>query len=1092
MFWPAGASAQTTNATIIGDVRDSSDAAVVGATVTVKNAATGISRSVQTDSGGSYRVYPLNPGTYDVSVSLSGFKTQVHSGLSLDLAANLKVDFKLEVGQITETVQVAASAPVLQTQDASVGGLVTGTEVSRLPVNGRNYTRLVLLLPGTSDQGSSQSRGTFSGTQLVAINGQRRQDNNYTVDGADNNFLMMNSPGMSPPMDSIEEFRVMNNSSAEFGRSSGANINLSTKAGTRDLHASVYEYFRNDKINANDFFANRQGIGVVPFKQNQYGISAGGPVYLPKTYNGREKTFWFINWEGLRRRRGSTLISSVPTADERAGNFSAWPKTIYNPFTGTLNPNGTINRDPFPNNIIPASLVNPASALFLKLAVPLPNRAGLANNLINTNKAIDNRDSYVMRFDHSFNSSNSLFVRWGDQKVQNNTPNVNPVLQPFQRFDAYNLAAAYTHLFGPTSVLEVKFGFNNPRLPNGIVDPAIPNRAAFLQQAGIPLLTPTLIGEPIPAFNATGEFSLTGGGQIGTDEDTSYQESVAYTRVMGPHSLKAGFNYTRRLYHPAGAGPGQGTFDFDTRLTSLSSNPNSGSSAASMILGTMSDIRRGVGLFSGQGRQNVYQAYVQDDWRASSKLTVNLGVRYELAPPMYDAKGRLGSIWIKPNFQTNVWAAENIWAGVNPLTNAGPNQEGFGPGLQKTEYTDFAPRVGIAYQLDSKTVIRSGFGFFYNSSFVQEFQDRLKLPPYILQEVFTTNTGTTPDLTLTTAGPPVGNNIGGWPQDPYKRTPYSEQWNLTVQRQLMQDLSLEVAYVGNSNHHQIGYTQINQALYPSPAPIQPRRPLPGYGDMDAGYNIFNSNYESLRVNLVKRFSKGLQLDTNYTWGKSLTDQSSLAEENTQNEYDRRPDWGVSSMDLRHIFQAAYVYELPFGRGRKFGDSWSSGLNAILGDWTINGIARIQTGAPLNVVLNSDYANVGKTGGSNPTGGRPNLIGDPNTGHSRNVDVPFFNTSAFVLPAPYSFGNAGQNVTRADGRQVVDFSVAKDFRFRERHSVQFRAEIFNLPNHVNFGQNQNDFGNSGTGYNTTFGSSTFGKVTAATPARQIQFVLRYSF
>ena len=281
--------------------------------ITVRNIDTGVSREIKSDDSGTYRVFPLNPGNYEVTASSPGMKTQVQRNVSLDAAANVKVDFHLEVGVVNETVEVQGTATLLQTQDASVGGTVTANEVARLPVNGRNYTRLILLLPGTSDQGGSQSNGTFSGTNMISVNGQRRQDNNFTVDGVDNNFMMMNSPGMSPSMDAIQEFRVLDNTSAEFGRSSGSNVNIVIKSGTRDLRGSVYEYLRNDKFDANDFFANKNATGKLPYRQNQYGVAVGGPVIIPKLYHGREKTFWFFNWEGFRERQGQTNISSYPT-----------------------------------------------------------------------------------------------------------------------------------------------------------------------------------------------------------------------------------------------------------------------------------------------------------------------------------------------------------------------------------------------------------------------------------------------------------------------------------------------------------------------------------------------------------------------------------------------------------------------------------------------------------------------------------------------------------------------------------------------------------------------------------------------------------
>src|SRR5215475_3672630 len=386
------AAAQTTNASIIGDISDPQQAAVVGATVTVKEIDTGVTRTVETNTAGSYRVFPLIPGRYEVTASASGFKKKVQPNVILDIASTVKVDFQLDVGQITETVEVSASASVLQTQDASVGGVVTSTELERMPVNGRNYTRLILTIPGVSDRGGSQNQGTFSGTSLYSVNGQRQQDNNYTVDGVDNNFFLMNSPGGTLPIDSIQEFKVMNNTSAEFGRSAGANVNIAIKSGTRDLHGSAYEYLRNDKFDANDFFNNRQGVGKLPFRQNQYGVAAGGPTIIPKVYNGRDKTFWFFNWEGYRQRQGKTQISTTPIVAQRNGDFSQQPKTIFDPYTSVVGPTGALVRQPFASNAVPKSRINPGIDWYINKVMPLPNRAGVANNLINTQSLANDRD----------------------------------------------------------------------------------------------------------------------------------------------------------------------------------------------------------------------------------------------------------------------------------------------------------------------------------------------------------------------------------------------------------------------------------------------------------------------------------------------------------------------------------------------------------------------------------------------------------------------------------------------------------------------------------------------------------------------------
>lgn len=1077
----SAAFAQTTNATLVGTVVDPQASMIANATVNVKDKGTGVARSVKTDGAGSFRVFPLNPGKYEVSATMPGFKTKVLPEVILEIASIVKVDFALEVGQVTETVEVTASAAILQTQESSVGGTVTGAELSRLPVNGRNYTRLILLMPGTSDQGGSQSKGTFSGTQLVSINGQRRQDNNYTVDGVDNNFQMMNSPGASPPMDSIQEFRVLNNTSAEFGRSSGANVNIATKSGTRDIHGSAYEFLRNDKFDANDFFANRQRIGKVPFRQNQYGVSVGGPLVLPKIYNGRDKTFWFASWEGFRLRRGGTAITTFPVAEQRNGDFSGQSRTIYDPFSGRLDPQGNILRDPFVGNIIPRTLISPAIKTFMDVMAPLPNIAGLLqNNYINTAGRSNNRDAVVLRGDHNFSSKDIVNIRYLRQRVGEEVPNANPNLYAQNRYDVENIAAGWTHIFNSTTVLDVRYGYNKPNNPGATLNRKI-TRGEFFDRTGIKMYQREVLFDPIPSLSAVGEFAVGGGGDITGDKINQWIANLSKSK--GRHSLKVGANITKRVFNTNTSNPMNGNGDFDRRLTSLFSNNNSGHSTATMLLGTPTEIRRSSGNTLTDAHVTASQAYLQDDWRVTNKLTVNIGLRWEFANPPYDSTDRIGNLLVTRDPTTGRYSGNLMWATTNPSINPAtgkvndpPNQRGYGRSLKRSNYRDFAPRLGIAYQLDAKTVIRTAYGIFYNSTFVQELQDLRKFWPYTPQELFTANTGTTPDLLITDAAKAGTVSIGGWSQNPENRTPYSQQWNFTVQRQVMNDLAIDIGYVGNVNKRQIGYSALNTAPIPGPGPVNPRRLMPEFGELDAGYNQYNSAYHSMRVNAVKRFSKGLQFQANYTWGKALDNQSSLAETRAQNQYDRRADWGRSSIDLRHIFQASYVYELPFGKGKRFGGNWSAPVAYVLGGWSVEGITRLQTGAPFNVVVGQDRANVGRSQQ------RPNVVRNPNNGGSRNVDIPWFDTSAFQLQPIYTYGNAASFITQADGRQTWDVSTQKDFHFkREGNMLQFRAEMFNIGNHVNMGNPQGNFA-----------SSAFGKVTSATAARQIQMSLRYAF
>lgn len=1079
---PSLAIAQTTNAAIVGTVADPSGAAVSGATVTVTNSATGVSRDVKTSGTGEYRVFPLAPGTYRVAASMAGFKTKVQPEVVLEVAASMKVDLTLEVGEVRETVEVSGAPPILQTQETSVGTTVTRSELARLPVNGRNYTRLILLVPGTSDRTKNQKQGAFSGTDTYSVNGQRGQDNNYTIDGVDNNFLMMNSPGGSPPMDSIQEFRVMTGTSAEFGRSAGANVNMAIKSGSRDFHGSAYEYLRNDKLDANEFFANRSGTGKVPFRQNQYGISLGGPVYIPKLLKDREKTFWFINWEGFRSRRGSTSISTVPVQAQREGDFSQQPRTIYDPLTSTQGANNTVLRQPFAANSIPQSRINPAMKLFIDTMLPQPNRSGLASNYINTQPSSNDRDMYVIRGDRILSQKDTLMVRFFNQKVGQLTPGANPSIYTESRYDARNLAAGWNHIFGPSAVLEAKFGFNFPSIPTCAHNTRM-TRGEFLDKSGLQMFQRDVFCDALPTFAASGEFSLGGSGS--TQQDHVYQAMSAFSKMTGPHSFKVGINYTRRQLFTNSSNPIDGNVTFDRTLTQLATNPNSGHSTASFLLGYPSQVTRAMGDFTTQGRQNVVQLFAQDDWRITHKLTLNLGIRYEYFPPAYDITDRLGNLWIRTDPATGKAAGTLLWATVNPeidpdtgRANEPAKREGFGRALQASDHNNFAPRVGIAYQIDSKTVIRTAFGVFYDTTFMQELQDKRKFWPYSTQQRFVANTGLVPDLSISDPGPSYGNTsaIGGWPQDPLNRTPYSMQWNLAVQRELARDLTLDFGYVGSGNHKLAGYTPLNSAVTPGPGAVQPRRLLPNFGDMWGGENYFNSNYNSLQIKTIKRFSQGFQFNANYTWSRSMDGQSSLAfgpDGKTQNPFDRRPDYSRSSWDLRHVFQIAYVFELPFGKGRKLGGNWNRAVDGILGGWSFEGITRYQTGAPVNVTISEDRANIGSTKQ------RPNALHNPNTGPKTPEE--WFDISAFALQKAYTFGNAGVNVVDSDGRHNWDLAIQKTFHWKDRHQVHCRAEFFNLPNAVSMADP-----------NSNFSSSSFGQVLSATTARQIQFGLRYSF
>ncbi|HWB98884.1 MAG TPA: TonB-dependent receptor, partial [Bryobacteraceae bacterium] len=636
-----------------------------------------------------------------------------------------------------------------------------------------------------------------------------------------------------------------------------------------------------------------------------------------------------------------------------------------------------------------------------------------------------------------------------------------------------------TRVISPNSVLEVKFGYNEPYVPGITHVPGL-TRADFLNSTGIHLFQEDTPFDTTPNFNVTGQFSTSGSG-VATD-DHVYQWMGTYSKQLARHNLRAGGGYSRRQYFYNGSTPMHGTATFDTRLTELATQSNSGHSTASFLLGYPSQIDRGLGDASTNGRQNATYFFIQDDWHVNTQLTINYGVRYEIANPPYDTTDRVGTLWLQRDPQSGKYSGELLWGTVNPLPDPvtgavdQPARRGaFGRSLQANCYRNLAPRVGLAYQLSPRMTLRTGFGIYYNSTFMQELQDKRKFYPYNISQTFVANTGVLPDLSISDTGPSYTNTtaIGGWAQRPDNRTPYSMQWNLFLARELGFSTVLEAGYVGSGNRKQIGYAPFNVALTPGPGAVQPRRLLPEYGDFNWGANLFNSNYNALQVKVQRRFSRGLQLQANYTWSRSMDEQSSLAETKTQNPFDRRADYSRSSWDLRHVFQLAYVWELPVGRGRRFGANWPIAMDLFLGGWAFEGITRYQTGGPVNVVLGQDRANVGSTTQ------RPDLIRDPNTGP--RTPEQWFDTGAFQMPAPYTYGSAGAFVVNSDGRHNWDVSVAKWFRIHESHSLEVRAEMFNISNSVSMGDP-----------NAQFTSSAFGQVTSATAARQIQLALRYTF
>jgi hypothetical protein len=718
--------------------------------------------------------------------------------------------------------------------------------------------------------------------------------------------------------------------------------------------------------------------------------------------------------------------------------------------------------------------------------IPLPNRPGTVNNLLFTQGQRNDRDMFVARIDHTFSQKDVIYGRMLRQRVGEFIPNVSGTYNTQNRYDIDNYGIGWNHIFSPTTVLEVKFGWNNPNNPGCPTFTDGLTRQGILESARVGIFDMNALCDTRVSFTPQGYLGAGGGGGE-TIEDKVQQWNGKLSQVVGRHSFRYGGGYSWRKTDARYSNPTNGNADFWTEVTGSANDPGSGNSFATMLLGYPSYIRRGFTIPAMAARQPYYEAFFQDDWRVTDRITVNMGLRWESGIRPHDANDALGNLLVTRDDNGQLHA-ELMWAGINPLPNpktgelnSPPQTFGYGRSLMRNDLNNFAPRLGIAWQVTNKTVIRAGAGIYYNTTFMQEINDLRKFWPYLPQQEISYNRGARPEFRISDPGPGFGSTqaIGGWPQSPDNRTPYSQQWNFTIQHQLMDDIAVDVGYVGSANRKQIGYYGWNNAPVPMPGPVDPRRLLASSGftgNMDGGNNMFNSEYNAFQAKVTKRFSHGLQVLGNYTWGRCMDDQSSLSEGKYQDILNRRADWSRCSYDIRHAFKVGYVYDLPFGRGRQFGGGWNRFVDGVLGGWAVEGIVQLQSGTASNIRTGVDRANVGKTNE------RPDVLRNPNLPVDQRTPDRWFDTAAFVMPQPFTWGNAGPYIVEDDGRRIFDVSIAKRFRFLESHSLELRGEFFNFPNLVNFGST------AGTVLNTP----TFGVINSTTAARQIQLALRYMF
>lgn len=1117
-FLPLVCPAQVNTGAILGRVTDSSGAAIANARVTLKNIQTGVTVESKANQVGNYVFRGLIPGLYRLTVTASGFRTYEETNIQVQVAQTNTRDIQLTVGATTTSVTVTAPAVALQTTSSSLGQVIGQHLVNDLPLNGRNFTQLLTLTAGVASPSTSGSWGNpQSGTYIVpSINGQDPQSTQWLLDGSNNTSNFAGGISVAPIIDNIQEFKVVSHSdSVEYGGALGGYVDVVSKSGTNQFHGTAWDFLRNDKLDArNPFLPN-----VNPLKQNQFGGNFGGPIV-------KNRAFFFGSYQGLREHIGSTALYLVPTPAMYNGDFTGQPP-IYNPYSTRPDPNnpGSYLRDPFmcdaggspitpnanniqtggtPCNKIPSQMMAPLALLYAKTLFPAPIDTGVpGTNGRDPAPEIFKQDFFEGRGDYQITQDNSISVRYNHI----NSPDLTSggmVGSSFLRDSyGYNLAANYTYTMSPTTVLHATFGhtyinlhlssyWNNLNYDTVVYQnwPWACGRSSGFgtHSCWAPMMQ-------ITGYGAVNNFNA----HVGQTDIWEFTPSLDH--VAGNHTIKIGGTVARhRIWATT-----QRAFEYfgSNQTADLENVATTGSAIASFFIGVPFGGDRADTAPGLQQPTWTEGVYVQDQWKASKKLTVNYGLRWDIFNP-----GQYGTP-----------GTSNYYSGTMDMLNgtfiiaANPGsceQQGKAPCIPtpggvlpdhvviapnhkifRKVYDNFAPRVGIAYQINDKTVLRAGVGRYYDTWSdidLAVFQSEGLWPDnkdinntqMNLTTVQTTiaNPANIPDSNNLLPDPNGPFDISGQTfRDPNLKDPWTDNWNIGVQRALGANTMLSVNYVG-SNGRRIPVGGVyNSAVTPGPGDPKLRQPypyiLPSGFTRDWGRNWYNA----LQVTLQHQFSHGLSYSLAYTWSKSLDLGSTdgLAGDQ-QNPYDLSQEKGPTAYNLPQVFSAGWVYQLPFGKGAALMSS-SRAVNAVIGGWELNGILQLTSGAPYGVYLCGDIANVGRTDCYE----RPNLIGNPNV--SNPTAAQWFNPSAFAVPAQYTYGNLGVNTLSGDGYSDLDLSLMRNFQFGERFRLQFRFDAFNAFNTTTYANPVNQLNLPGqTGH--VFGTRS--------TEREIQLALKLYF
>lgn len=1049
----SSARAQNVNGAIVGTIKDPSGGVIASAAVTVTNQDTNISYKAATDTTGDYVVPNLPPGAYTVKTEMTGFRQNIVKDVVLLANRSMRVDVLLEPGTLAQSVEVQAAAPVVNSENSTIGNVLQSKTIATLPLNGRTLDRLLRISAGvTTDSGSNPRVAGSSYWGGIQFNVDGITYNDTGNGGAAYSYRS----GLStlPSIDATQEFKIdSNNQKAEFEAS--ASVMVVTKSGTNEFHGSAFEFNRNRAYAAKNFFLTGQPKPA--YNRNEFGATIGGPII-------KNKTFFFGDYEGLRERQSRANSGlSLPTAAMRDGDFSGLAP-IMDPLSGQA----------FGGNQIPSSRIDTRAKTLLNF-VPPPNQPGNLNNYSVNIPQISDINRYGVRLDHRFSDRDSF---WGNYNYSKGSPYFVAQAYPPSYgqwsdggYETANLGLTWTHSLSARTLNEARFGW----LYHGSVRRGM-NLDYDPTQLFPGLYKPPLGGLPridITNYTAIGDY---GGSARGKEFTNQYIDN--FSHVAGRHTMKAGIDFANyRVSTPPGVSglgtsvaqdAGFGRFTFTGRY--------SGNSVADFLLGYPVTTYRSTPYALSLFYQTRYSAFVQDDWQVSPKLTLNAGVRY-MIQTSWKERDRAQANFDFGSGQL-VIPGDKLPPQTNPrLASAYPIVTRPGQALD-SDKRNFAPRVGFAYRPFGKstTVIRGGAGMFYNALplFIGFRQLGLSNPPFQLSETFDSAPGGLPSLTLANPFPGSGSispNPAITAVEGNIHNSVSQQWNLTVEREVARSLGLRASYIGNKTSHLPWYNRsINVPARMIPGPLQPNRPYQPWSDINLLASGGDSTLHQLQLEAVQRFSHGLNFQAEYAWTRSLDDVPIVG--GPQNVYNNRGDRGNSEQVRRHIFTLAWSYDLPFGAGKRFHSS--SVANRVIGGWQLAGITYLRTGTPFSVTFTNTAQGA--------LASRADLTGNPKLDRDNRSINGWFNVAAFAVPAPFTFGNSARNLLFGPGDIVIDFSVLKDTKITERATLQFRAEAFNLPNHANF---NNPAANISV-------PSQVGRIFSAQDPRQIQFGAKFLF